>query len=59
LAAVWPSLLQERFSVPEILTEVFLGNEYGGELVENFNHVVERKRATGFILRRIPGKSKN
>jgi hypothetical protein len=55
---LWPSLLQEGFSVPEILTEVFLGNEYG-ELVENFNHVVERKRATGFILRRIPGKSKN
>ena len=41
---LWPSLLQEGFSVPEILTEVFLGNEYG-ELVENFNHVVERKRA--------------
>ncbi len=55
---LWPSLLQEGFSVPEILTEVFLGNEYG-ELVEYFNHVVERKRATGFILRRIPGKSKN
>ncbi len=41
---LWPSLLQAGFSVPEILAEVFLGNEYG-KLVENFNHVVERKQA--------------
>ena len=58
LDILWLSQLQEGFGVPEILREIFLGDE-NGELVENFNHLIERNRGNGFVFRRIPGKWNN
>ncbi len=53
LDILWPSQLQ--LGIPEILREMFLADE-NGELVEYFNHAIERNRATNFVLWCIPGK---
>jgi hypothetical protein len=46
-------VFQKGFRVPEILREIFLGNEHI-DLVEYFEHLVKRNRGRGCVLRRIP-----
>ena len=57
LGILWLHYLQEGFGLPEILAEIFLGDENDG-LIEYFNHVVDGERRRGGIFRRIPGKYK-
>jgi hypothetical protein len=55
LDIIWLLRAQEEVSGPEILSEVFFA-DVDADLVEYFEHVVERNWGVGVVVRVIPGK---
>jgi hypothetical protein len=55
LDIIWLLRLQEGFSGPEISFELFIA-DVNAELVEYFEHVVERNWGVRVVVRVIPGK---
>jgi hypothetical protein len=58
LDIIWLLRPEEGFSGPEIFSEFFLA-DVDAEMVEYFEHVVERNWGVGVVVRVIPGKWMN